>query len=194
MTNVNEQPVFTSPPATADFAENGTGTVVDFDATDVDASSTLTFSLNPNFDGGKFDIDSSTGALTFKNPPNFEMPTDVGDTARNNTYAVEVMVRDNGIPSQDADHLLIVTVTDVNEAPVITTTVTAVDSDRELGRVDVTLAASDVDASTTLSWSVESADDGSKFEINPSTGVSAILSVQERRRTSRRRPTSATPP
>ena len=122
VTDVNEAPEFTSPPATADFAENGTGTVVDFDATDVDASSTLTFSLNPNFDGGKFDIDSTTGALTFKDPPDFEMPTDVGDTARNNTYAVEVKVTDAGGLSDT--HTLIVTVTDVNEAPEITNTVT----------------------------------------------------------------------
>ena len=177
VTNVNEQPVFTSPPATADFAENGTGTVVDFDATDVDASSTLTFSLNPNFDGGKFDIDSSTGALTFKNPPNFEMPTDVGDTARNNTYAVEVMVRDNGIPSQDADHLLIVTVTDVNEAPMITTTVTKFFASENGVNVN-SVHATDVDASTTLSWSVEPADDGDKFEFNTSTGPSALLTFK----------------
>ena len=175
VTDVNEAPVFTSPPATADFAENGTGTVADFDATDVDASSTLTFSLNPDDDGGKFDIDSTTGALTFKNPPNFEMPTDVGDTARNNTYAVEVKVTDAGGLSDT--HTLIVTVTDVNEAPEITTTVTAVDRTENLVGA-TTLAASDVDASTTLSWSVESDDDGSKFQISPSTGVSVILNFK----------------
>ena len=48
--------------------------------------------MEPDDDGGKFDINSSTGALTFKNPPNFEMPTDVGDTAMSNTYVVTVKV------------------------------------------------------------------------------------------------------
>ena len=170
VTNVNEAPVFTSPPATADFAENGTGTVADFDATDVDASSTLTFSVNPSLDGGKFDINSTTGVLTFKNPPDFEMPTDVDDTAMNNTYAVTVYVQDNGSPREQDGHVVIVTVTNVNEAPEITTTATTA-SVAENSTAVLTLAASDVDASTTLSWSVEPADDGGKFEINSSNGA-----------------------
>ena len=120
VTNVNEAPEFTSPPATATFVENGTGTVVDFDATDVDASTALTFSMNPNIsDSGKFDIDSMTGVLTFKDPPDFEMPTDAGDTAMNNTYVAGVNVTDNGSPMERDGHVIIVTVTDVNEAPVI---------------------------------------------------------------------------
>ena len=175
VTNVNEAPVFTSPPATADFAENGTGTVVDFDATDVDASSTLTFSLNPDDDGGKFDIDSTTGALTFKNPPNFEMPTDVGDTAGDNTYAVTVKVTDAGGLSDT--HTLIVTVTDVNEAPVITNTETSI-SKQENETFVIAVSATDVDASDTLTWSVETADDGGKFEINATTGVVTSLSFK----------------
>ena len=175
VTDVNEAPEITSPPATADFAENGTGTVVDFDATDVDASSTLTFSLNPDDDGGKFDIDSTTGALTFKNPPNFEMPTDVGDTAGDNTYAVTVKVTDAGGLSDT--HTLIVTVTDVNEAPVITTTETSINK-QENETFVIAVSASDVDASTTLTWSVETADDGGKFEINATTGVVTSLSFK----------------
>ena len=56
LTNVNEAPTFTSPPATARFAENGTGTVVDFVATDVDASDTLFFLTDITAgDGFKFD-------------------------------------------------------------------------------------------------------------------------------------------
>ena len=177
VTNVNEAPVFTSPPATAEFAENGTGTVVDFDAMDVDASSTLTFSLNPNDDGGKFNIDSTTGALTFKNPPDFEMPTDVGDTAGDNTYGLIVEVTDNGSPRMQDGHTIIVTVTDVNEAPVITTTETSINK-QENETFVIAFSASDVDASTTLTWSVETADDGGKFEINATTGVVTSLSFK----------------
>ena len=171
VTNVNEAPVFTSPPATADFAENGTGTVVDFDATDVDASTTLTFSMNSNIsDSSKFDIDSTTGVLTFKNPPDFEMPTDAGDTAMNNTYVAGVYVRDNGSPRERTGHLLIVTVTDVNEAPVITSP-PATKSVAENSTAVHTFAATDVDASDTQTWSVEPADDGGKFDINATTGA-----------------------
>ena len=173
VTNVNEAPVFTSPPATADFAENGTGTVVDFDATDVDASTTLTFSVSPTLDSGKFDINSTTGVLTFKNPPDFETPTDVDvhDGAMNNTYAVTVHVRDNGSPREQDGHVVIVTVTDVNEPPTITTTATTA-SVAENSTAVLTFAASDVDASDTKTWSVESTDDGGKFTITSSGALS----------------------
>ena len=120
LTNVNETPTFTSPPNTANFAENGTGTVVDFAASDVDASTTLSWSVESEGDGGKFNISSSGGVLTFKNAPDFETPTDVGAGAMNNTYVVTVKVTDNG--SLDAHtHTITVSVTNVNEAPVITT-------------------------------------------------------------------------
>ena len=165
VTDVNEAPTFTSPPATATFAENGTGTVVDFDAADVDASSTLTFSVEPPSDGGKFDIDSSTGELTFKTAPNFEMPTDVGDTAMNNTYVVTVKVEDDGSPKMDATHTVTITVTNVNEAPEITTTSMThtafnVDENTATSMVIKTYEASDADANTTLTWSLEGNDAG----------------------------------
>ena len=172
--NVNEAPEITSPPNTATFAENATGTVGDFDATDVDASTTLTWSVEPAADGDKFDINSTTGALTFKNAPNFETPNDVGDTAGNNTYVVTVKVEDNGVtgdtsPMSDT-HTITVTVTDVNEAPTITTAATTA-SVAENSTAVLTLAATDVDASTTLLWSVESAGDGGEFNINSTSGV-----------------------
>ena len=165
VTNVNEAPVFTSPPATANFAENGTGTVVDFDASDVDASSTLVFSVESTGDGGKFNINSSTGVLTFKNAPDFEMPTDVGDTAMNNTYAVTVKVEDNGSPKMDATHAVKVTVTNVNEAPEITTDGTAytafnVDEGTATSAVIKTYEATDADADSVLTWSLEGNDAG----------------------------------
>ncbi len=170
LTDVNDAPTFTSPPDTADFAENGTGTAVDFDASDQDASNTLQFSVETGGDGGKFTINASTGALTFRNPPNFEMPTDVGDTAGNNTYVVTVKVEDNTSPRLNDTHTVTVTVTDVNEAPVITSP-PATRSVAENTTAVHMFAASDVDASTTLMWSVETADDGDKFDINATTGA-----------------------
>ena len=119
--NVNEAPAITSPPNTVTFAENGTGTVVDFAATDVDGSTVLTWSVESADDGGEFNINSSA-ELTFRNPPNFEMPTDVGDTAMNNTYVVTVKATDNGSPAMSDTHQITVTVTNVNEPPTITTT------------------------------------------------------------------------
>ena len=94
---------------------------------DVDASTTLTWSVESADDGDKFEINTTTGPsalLTFKNAPDFETPTDVGSTAMNNTYVVTVKVTDDGSPAMSDTHTFTVTVTNVNEAPEITTTST----------------------------------------------------------------------
>ena len=96
--DVNEAPVITSPPATRSIPENSTA-VATFSATDVDASDTLTWSVESADDGGKFTIDPSSGVLTFTNAPDFETPTDTGDTAMNNTYVLTVKVEDDGSPA-----------------------------------------------------------------------------------------------
>ena len=161
LTNVNEAPMFTVAPATKSVPENST-TVTQFLATDVDASTTLTVSVEPADDGGKFDIDSSTGMLTFKNAPDFETPTDAD---MNNTYVATVKVTDDGSPAMSDTHTVTVTVTNVNEAPEITTTATThtdfdVDENTATSAVIKTYMAMDVDASTTLTWSLEGNDAG----------------------------------
>ena len=62
---------------------------------------------------------------------------------------------------------------DVNEAPEITTISMRAYVDENSTAV-LTLAASNVDASTTLRWSVEPADDGGRFDIN-STNRRALV-------------------
>ncbi|MCP9817134.1 hypothetical protein KBY76_10735, partial [Synechococcus sp. GreenBA-s] len=59
ITGVNDAPSITSG-ATASFAENGTGTVYTANATDPDASTTLTYSI-AGTDAALFNINSSTG-------------------------------------------------------------------------------------------------------------------------------------
>ena len=160
VTDVNEAPVITSPPATRSVPENSTA-VHTFAATDVDASTTLTWSVETDDDGGKFEINSTTGALTFKNAPDFETPTQSGSTI--NAYVVTVKVTDPG--SLSDTHEVTVTVTNVNEAPEITTTSTTytdfnVDENTATSDVIKTYVATDVDASTTLTWSLEGNDAG----------------------------------
>ena len=161
VTDVNEAPVITSPPATRSVAENSTA-VHTFAATDVDASTTLSWSVEPADDGGKFDINATTGALSFKNAPDFETPTDVGT---DNSYVVTVKVQDDGTPAESDTHTVTVTVTNVNEAPEITTTATTytdfdVDENTATTTVIKTYEATDVDVNTTLTWSLEGNDAG----------------------------------
>jgi serralysin len=59
------------------FAENSTATAYTAAATDVDANTTLTYVLG-GLDADLFNINATTGAITFKGSPNFESPTDFG--------------------------------------------------------------------------------------------------------------------
>ncbi len=75
----------------ATFAENGTGTVTDIDG-GVMASYALAAPTTGNSnddDNALFNIEMSTGVLTFMSSPDFESPADANG---NNIYAVEVTV------------------------------------------------------------------------------------------------------
>jgi glucose/arabinose dehydrogenase len=84
----NSPPTFTSP-AAASVVENTTGTVFTATASDTDGNA-LTFSIGGGADAALFQITPS-GALSFRNPPDFEAP---GDANRNNIYEVTLAVSD----------------------------------------------------------------------------------------------------
>lgn len=72
-------------------------------------------------DNTQFDLDSSTGALSFITAPDYENPTDLGDTPGNNTYSIRVRATDETELYSEA--IFIITVLDVDEIdPVITIT------------------------------------------------------------------------
>ena len=74
----NGRPTNTAPeligPSSKSYAENGTGIVADYDATDDDGDD-LTFSILGT-DSSLFRISSSSGSLSFRNSPNYESPSD----------------------------------------------------------------------------------------------------------------------
>ncbi len=74
-------------------------------------ATTLSFSISGGNDMNLFSI-SSTGVVTFNNPPDFENPTSASGT---NDYFVEITVSDNSIPVQSDTQLLKVSVQDVIE-------------------------------------------------------------------------------
>ncbi|MBK7847180.1 MAG: cadherin domain-containing protein [Zoogloea sp.] len=117
--------IYTNPPsitseggggtASVSVAENTT-TVSTVTASDPDgAAQTLTYSIVGGADAGHFAINGSTGALSFQVPPNFEVPT---DTDGNNTYNVTVQVAD-GTGAVDTQAIT-VSVTNSNDAPLVT--------------------------------------------------------------------------
>lgn len=105
-------PVFTSPVAVS-VIENAT-TVMTVTATDADGDM-LSYALTGGADQALFDIDSTSGVLTFIAPPDFETP---GDDGANNIYDIEVSVDDGN--SGPVTQVIAVTVGNVNEAPVFT--------------------------------------------------------------------------
>ena len=108
--DVNETPVIDAI-SIDDYVENGTGDVADFSATDPE-NDTLEWTLSGD-DDAYFDIDDSTGVLTFKSPPDYELEV---DGSRKYTYSLTVQASDDEFT---AILSITVTVTDVDEDPVI---------------------------------------------------------------------------
>ena len=163
VTNVNEAPTITGGAITITRQENtSTSTVIDiFEASDEDDPTTFTWTLE-GADAGDFTITRNSdgeGELKFRVVPNYEMPADDG---ANNSYNVTVKVSDGSL-SDVRD--VTVTVTDVNEAPVITTTGSShtsisVPEGTATSEVLATYMANDPDAGDSLTWFLFNHDAG----------------------------------
>ena len=108
----NASPMITSngggATATIDVAENTTA-VTDVDATDTDLpAQTITYSKSGT-DAALFNIDTSTGVLSFVAAPDFE--TNAGP------FFVTVTATDDGVPPKNATQDLTINVTNKNEMP-----------------------------------------------------------------------------
>ena len=178
VTDVNEfAPAITSngggATATANVAENTTA-VTTVTASDADLSASLSYSVSGGADAALFSINSITGALRFLTAPNAESPQDAGG---NNVYDVTVQVSDGTNTDSQA---IAVTVTDVNEPPVITSNggeVNATVNVAENSTAVTVVTAADPDASASLSYSISEGADAALFSINPTTGALSFVSA-----------------
>ncbi|WP_196386237.1 Ig-like domain-containing protein [Vibrio cidicii] len=112
-TPTNNPPSFNSS-ASTNFAENGTGTVLDVNADNGDGGSNdsgITYSLSGT-DASQFNINSSSGVITFKTAPDYENP---GDSGGNNVYNLTVTANDGGSSNNTATQNITITVTDVDD-------------------------------------------------------------------------------
>ena len=121
-------------------------------------------------DAGDFTIDEN-GQLTFRNVPDYEKPADSG---RDNVYNLSVRASDG----RYYGYLEVtVAVTDVNEAPAITTTAKTAFNYRENGTAAIyTFKATDPERSA-IEWSLSGADDDD-FAITD-TGVVAFAGAPD---------------
>ncbi|WGZ95557.1 MAG: hypothetical protein QJT81_06100 [Candidatus Thiothrix putei] len=111
----NTAPQFTSGNSVA-YGENGTGVVMEVKATD-DGSVTYTLDNSGVTDNALFNLDPTTGILTFKAPPDYEAPKDAN---KDNAYIVVLKACDSS--NVCTSHVIIVTVTSESE-PVLEYTV-----------------------------------------------------------------------
>ena len=193
LTNVDEKPKFATdtdadPPIASPEAitslENDTvlyGPVADgysidneegvtYAATDPDRLNVNLSLMGPDAD--KFSL-SGAGVLSFRTKPNYEMPADAD---RDNVYEVTVRASDGTLYT---DRMVMVTVADENEAPIIMTDDIAVS-----GQASVGYAENGTDAVGTYTarganadmarWSL-SGDDAGDFRLSSSSGMSTML-------------------
>ena len=122
-TAVNVAPVFSSA-ATASVPENTTA-VLTVQASDSDASDSVTGYTMSGTDIGAFTLNGTTGVLTFSSAPDFENPTDAAhttpapaDAVSNNKYIVFITATSGtGGRALTTPQRLTITVTNVNIPP-----------------------------------------------------------------------------
>ncbi|MCM2309429.1 MAG: Ig-like domain-containing protein, partial [Sulfuritalea sp.] len=156
-------PSFTSA-ATANFAENATGTAYTVVATDTNL--VTSYAISGGADAALFNINAATGAVTFVSAPNFEAPTDAGS---DNVYDLTLTATDTAGNTTGGALAVAITVTNVNEAPTLTSGATASFAENAAGTV-YTVTATDPDTATTFSYALGGTD-AARFAINSSNGA-----------------------
>ena len=181
----NAAPSFTSS-ATPSAAENQTA-VVTVAADDSDTADTVSgYAITGGADESKFEIDATSGVLTFEAAPNFEAPGDAADSdgngAGDNVYEVTVEATSGtGERVKKATQSITVTVTNVNEAPTVATAIDDQSVSQDATRnVDASRTFKDPDSGDTLTLTATSSKtdiatvamnaDGETVEV---TGVAA---------------------
>ena len=171
VTNVDEEPMIMegglsiSGSSSEDYAENGTDAVSTYTAVGPEAASAR-WTLEGD-DAGDLRIGSTDGVLTFRSPPDFENPDDMGE---DNVYRVTVKVTDG--TNDPATREVTVTVTNVDELGTISSDPADVGDYAENGTDPVATYTADGPVSAT--WTL-SGDDASDFTITG--GVLAFSSA-----------------
>ncbi|VVC53921.1 putative VCBS repeat-containing protein [Beijerinckiaceae bacterium RH AL1] len=173
--DVNDNaPVFVSGPTASEPAHTAASTPVYVAyATDADGTSpnnTVHYSLSGT-DAAQFNIDATSGAVTFKTSPSYQHPTDAGG---NNVYNVVVTATDGGTPALSTSMNVAISVTDV--APPTPTDADGMANSVAEGAAagtttGLTVTAADGD---TISYTITNDTSGGGFKIDPMTGAVTV--------------------
>jgi hypothetical protein len=161
----NQRPVFESPASVQ--VDEGQTAVALVAASDSDGPGTVTYSIAGGADAGLFEIDPSTGALSFKAAPDYEAPA----AGSGNVYAVTVKASDGELSSFQS---LQVAVRNVNEAVTITSGSAA--SVAENSTAVAVVTATDVDGDP-VSYAIAGGADSALFAVDAQTGALSFLAA-----------------
>ena len=164
VTEVNEGPVITrqgSAPGSVPESHSVTQVLATYTAADPERPSVrITGWSTSGTDGGDFMI-NALGELRFRNSPDYERPA---DSNRDNVYEVTIRASD-GRNTGTLEEIQVVTITDVNEPPTITTTSRTAFSQPENRTSNLyTFRATDPEGST-VTWTAGGTD-GRYFAID----------------------------
>ena len=161
VTDVDESPSFASATVDLPINENTSGAVYQAQASDPEQA-TLTYSASGT-DAELFTINSSSGELSFKTPPDFETP---GDSGADNTYNLTITATD---AANQVNQSLSITVTNVNEAPAFASASVNLDIDEnDASFTHIVDSADDPDQGETLAYQL-GGDDAADFNFDSST-------------------------
>jgi hypothetical protein len=152
--------------AVVGVAENLTA-ITTIAASNPNGASGLTYAIIGGLDATRFAINATTGALTFVAARDFEVKADSG---ANNVYDVVVSVSDGTYYDVQA---IAVTITNVNEAPVLAGSPTQFTVIENATGPITTFTAMDPDF-TPVQFSL-SGTDASRFSINAATGALSFI-------------------
>ncbi|MBL0135861.1 MAG: cadherin repeat domain-containing protein, partial [Chitinophagaceae bacterium] len=170
LTNVNEAPIIANQSFTvAENSLNGTsvGSVV---ASDPDAGQILTYSILSGNTSSAFAINATTGAITVANSTAINFET-------NPFFTLVIKVQDNGTGLLSSQANITITLTDVNDSPIIANQFFTIAENSVNGTAVGTVVASDPDAGQILAYSILSGNTSGAFAINASTGAITVANT-----------------
>lgn len=137
----------------------------------------LSYTITSGNTGGAFSINPSTGAITVANSPILDyeaLSTRWDDPA---TLSLSVAITDASDPSLDETIRVVVTVSDVNEVPVITGGSQTIFSRTRIGTKLMTVAGRDPDRFDFPTFSIVGGNTGGAFAIDAATGQLSVATA-----------------
>ena len=164
--NVDDPVTFTS--ATDIILNENISTVTTVVAVS-DTNRTITYTIDATNDGDLFSIGPTSAVLSFKIPPDFENPTDVGV---DNTYNLIVTATDDASPANEAKQTITIVISDiVNEVPTdITLSGVTIFENADVGTIIGMLSSTD-----------QNIDDTHTYTVKPNNDDAEIIRTELRR-------------